>query len=664
MDPAARAKKLREQIAHHDHLYYVLDAPEIADVEYDALFRELVALEAAHPELVTSDSPSQRVGGKPREGFRTYTREKPMLSLANIYSEEELLEFDARVRKMLGRTEPVDYVLEPKLDGLAMSCIYEHGVFVHASTRGDGVTGEEVTDNLRTVRSLPLRLRGAHPPELLEVRGEVVMSKRAFDRLNEAQLAAGARTFVNPRNAAAGAVRQLDSRITAKRQLDFYVHSAGLSSVRAKSHSGFLKQLGELGFRVPEHWRVHGAAEAWRRVQAFEQSRHALPFGIDGVVIKVDDTALQEKLGEISRSPRWATAYKYPPEEATTRVADIQVSVGRTGAITPFAVLEPVFVGGVTITTATLHNPDELARKDVRKGDTVFVRRAGDVIPEVMAVVLEKRPAHSRPFHFPSKCPACGSPIVREEDEAVPRCTGLSCPAQLKERVRHFASRGAMDIEGLGEKLVGQLVDQGIVERLSDVFALDLKTLTELERMGEKSAAKLVGAIATAKHRPLERFLHGLGIRHVGEVVAKRLAQGFRTLDALLEADTPAIERVPNIGPEVAAAVHTFFAVAANRRDIQRMRDLGLVLTAPHAPKVVAGGPFAGKTFVLTGGLSAMSREEASAKIEEKGGKVAGSVSKKTSVVIAGSDAGSKLKKAQELGLEVWDEDRFISELG
>jgi DNA ligase (NAD+) len=658
MTAAQRAKKLRQELAHHEHRYHVLDAPEISDAEYDALMRELVALEEAHPELRTPNSPTQRVGAAPREGFRTVTREKPMLSLANAFSEEELREFDARLQQRLG-IPALQYVLEPKLDGLAVSCLYRDGELVEASTRGDGSTGEDITENMRTVRSLPLVLRGNAPP-LLEVRGEVVMTKASFEKLNAEQLARGEKLFINPRNSAAGAVRQLDPRITKQRPLDFFAHSRGESSEKWPAHSVFLRALEGFGFKIsPNVVSCAGADEVWQQVQAFETQRQSLPFAVDGMVVKLDDTALEERAGFVSRSPRWAIAFKYPPEEATTVVDDIDVQVGRTGTLTPVAHLRPVFVGGVTVSRATLHNADELARKDVRVGDTVFVRRAGEVIPEVISVVLEKRPSGAVPFVFPERCPACGGEVYRDPEEAALRCINPGCPAQLKERVRHFASRAALDIEGLGDKLVEQLVDSGRVKHLADVYALALEDWMALERMGEKSAENILTALQESLRRPLERFVYALGIRHVGEFVAKRLARELGSLEAIRGAPAAELERIHGIGPEVASAVAAFFSAPENAAEIDALLDRGFVLAAP-AP--IAGGPFTGKTVVLTGTLT-MPRDEAKALIEAQGGRVSGSVSKKTQLIIAGEDAGSKLKKANELGIEIWDEARFRAAL-
>lgn len=653
-----RAKQLRDELAHHEHLYHVLDAPEISDAEYDTLMRELLALEEAHPELRTANSPTQRVGAAAREGFRTVTRAKPMLSLANAFSEEELREFDARLQQRLG-IALLHYIMEPKLDGLAVSCLYEDGELVEASTRGDGTTGEDITENMRTVRSLPLTLHG-HAPERLEVRGEVVMTKASFEKLNAEQLKRGEKTFVNPRNAAAGAVRQLDPRITKQRPLDFFAHSRGDSSSSWPAHSAFLAALKSFGFKIsPQVVECDGPDAAWAQVQAFEALRQTLPFAVDGMVIKLDDTALEERAGEVSRSPRWATAYKYPPEEATTVVDNIDVQVGRTGALTPVAHLRPVFVGGVTVSRATLHNADELARKDVRIGDTVFVRRAGEVIPEVVSVVLDKRPAGAVSFAFPDKCPVCGGEVHRDPEEAAYRCINPGCPAQLKERVRHFASRGALDIEGLGEKLVEQLVDSGKVKHLADVYNLALEDWMTLERMGEKSAVNMMEALKESTARPLERFVYALGIRHVGEFVAKRLARELGTLEAIRTAAVDTLERIHGIGPEVAAAVAEFFAAPKNAEEVDALLIHGFSLPPPAA---IAGGPFTGKTVVLTGTMT-MPRDQAKILIEGQGGRVSGSVSKKTQLVIAGADAGSKLKKATELGIEIWDEEKLMEAL-
>ncbi len=662
-NPAERAARLREQIVYHEHRYHVLDEPEISDAEYDKLFRELVELEAEHPSLVSKDSPTQRVGATPKEGFRTVTHTRPMLSLANVFSEEELRDFDQRLReKNFGKegAGTLSYVVEPKLDGLAVSCVYENGEFVEASTRGDGTTGEDITENMRTVKSLPLRLHGK-PPKHFEVRGEVVMTKKNFARLNELQLEHGEKTFVNPRNAAAGAVRQLDPKMTAQRPLDFFAHSRGGDETDWALHSQFLEAMRKFGFKLAPGIEVCDGIDAvWKKVHAFEDTRGDLPFGVDGAVIKLDDIAQQKHAGFVSKSPRWATAFKYPPEEATTVIEDIIVQVGRTGALTPVAKLHPVFVGGVTVSNATLHNPGEIARKDVRVGDTVFVRRAGDVIPEVVSVVMNKRPDSAVPFAFPVSCPVCGAKVAQEEDEAVPRCINASCPAQLKERVRHFVSRGALDIEGLGKKTVEQLVDSGQLKELADLYRLSLTEWTELERMGEKSAQNIIDALAKRKQRPLEKFLYALGIRHVGEVVAQRLAREFQSLEALRHADADRIQHAHGIGPEVGTEVAEFFAEPQNQKEIDALLAQGFELSAP-AP--LSEGPLSGKTVVLTGTLS-MPRDEAKAHIERLGGRVSGSVSKKTSLVIAGEDAGSKLKKANELGIEIWDEARLVALVG
>jgi DNA ligase (NAD+) len=667
-----RAKELRTELARHAHAYYVLDNPTVPDAEYDRLFRELQALEAAHPELISPDSPTQRVGGRPLDGFETVTHAVPMLSLNNAFTEEDLTAFDRRCREGLELpvvAEPVAYAAEPKFDGLAITLIYQDGVFVQGATRGDGASGEDVSQNLRTVRSIPLRLRGENVPSLLEVRGEVLMFRQAFEDLNKRQAARGEKTFANPRNAAAGSLRQLDSRITAERSLRFFAYSV----VRAEggrvcaSHSETMSWLRELGFPVSElRDVVYGAEGLWAYYQKVGAQRDSLPFDIDGVVYKVDQKTLQDRLGFVSRAPRWAIAHKYPAQEELTELLDIEVQVGRTGAITPVARLKPVFVGGVTVTNATLHNEDELRRKGLRIGDTVIVRRAGDVIPEVVGPVLDRRTGSEREFVMPLVCPVCGSHIVRAEDEAVARCSGgLYCPAQRKQALLHFAQRRAMDIEGLGDKLVDQLVDTDRVKTPADLYALNIGALLGMERMAEKSALNLLEAIEKSRSTTLARFIFGLGIRNVGESTAKDLARHFGTLDALLSADLEQLQQVPDVGPVVAASLRQFLAEEHNRAVVEQLRKAG-VHWPEHAPAAAdeaaaPGGAVAGKTFVLTGTLPTMTRDAAAALIEAAGGKVSGSVSKKTDYVVAGEEAGSKLVKANQLGVAVLDEDGLLA---
>ncbi len=661
---ARRARQLREEIERHNYAYYVLDAPTIPDAEWDAMFRELQELEARYPQLATPDSPTQRVGGPPRADLREVRHAVPMLSLNNAFSEDEVIAFDRRVREALAKANlgdgDVEYACELKFDGLAINLRYERGVLVEAATRGDGTVGEDVTPNVRTIHSVPLALRTAQPPAVLEARGEVLMFRRDLQRLNERQRARGEKEFANPRNAAAGALRQLDARITAQRRLHFFAY--GLGELRGAqepdTHWATLDWLRTLGLSVNEERAVVRGVEGllgfYRRAQS---QRPQLPYDIDGVVYKVNAHALQRVLGYVSRAPRFAIAHKFPAQEATTQVLDIEVQVGRTGALTPVARLAPVQVGGVTVTNATLHNEDEIRRKDIRIGDTVIVRRAGDVIPEVVAVVPERRPAHTRQFHMPARCPVCGSAVERPEDEAIARCTGgLFCPAQRKQALRHFAGRRALDIEGLGEKLIDQLVDAGVVRTPADLFRLDLQTLPKLERMGEKSAANLLAALDTARQTTLERFIFALGIRHVGESTARALAQHFGSLDALLAADEADLLQVPDVGPVVAASIARFFAEPHNRQVIAQLRAAGVRWKEGAALARVAAGPLAGKTFVLTGTLPNWTREQAKERIEAAGGRVAGSVSSKTDYVVAGAEAGSKLEKARALGLTVIDE--------
>jgi DNA ligase (NAD+) len=663
---AERAAKLRAALEEHNYRYYVLDAPTIDDAEYDALFRELQALEREHPVLATADSPTQRVGGEPAANFDAVTHRVPMLSLNNAFTTEEAGAFDRRVREALG-VERVAYAVEPKFDGLAVTLVYEQRLFTLGATRGDGYVGENVTANLRTINALPLKLAaaGVTVPRYLEVRGEVLMLKRDFERLNAAQAAKGERTFVNPRNAAAGGLRQLDPKMTAGRKLTFFAYGIGEVDWGAhkrppSTQAAILDFLDALRLPVArERAIVHGLEGLLRYYRSIGDKRDRLPFQIDGVVYKVDDLAQQAALGFVSRAPRFALAHKFPAEEMATEVLGIDVQVGRTGALTPVARLKAVFVGGVTVTNATLHNEDEVRRKDVHIGDTVIVRRAGDVIPEVVRVLTEKRPRGAREFVMPRKCPECGSAVVRLPDEAIARCSGgLVCPAQVKQALLHFADRRAMDIEGLGEKLVDQLVDAAIVRTPADLYKLGVAALAELERMAEKSAANVVAAIAKSRKTTLARFIFALGIRHVGETTAKDLARHFGKLDALIAADEPALLDIPEVGPVLAQSIRQFFAEAHNREVIAQLRAAG-VEWPETSPQRKAAGKLAGLTFVLTGTLPTLTREDAKQLIEEQGGKVAGSVSRKTSYVVAGADPGSKLDRAGGLGVPVLDEQQL-----
>ena len=653
-----QAAELRRQIEYHNYRYYILDDPEIPDADWDRLLAELKVLETNFPDLVTPDSPTQRVGAAPADEFAEVRHRVPMLSLDNAFSDDDLRAFDRRLRERLERDTEVDYSAEPKLDGLAISVTYENGVFVRAATRGDGTTGEDVTANVRTVRSLPLHLQGKAPP-LFEARGEVFMPVAGFERLNAEAAGRGEKVFANPRNAAAGSLRQLDPRITAQRPLDIFFYATGAAEGLSlpATHSATLELLRDFGLRVcPEIRKVRGVEGCLEYYAAIGRKRASLPYQIDGVVYKVDSIAAQRELGFVSRAPRWAIAHKFPAEEALTVLRDVEFQVGRTGALTPVARLEPVFVGGVTVSNATLHNMDEVERKDVRIGDTVVVRRAGDVIPEVARVVRERRPLKARAVVMPSKCPVCSSVVERDADVAVARCTGgYRCAAQRKERLRHFASRRALDIEGVGEKLVDQLVEAKLVTSPADLYALEPDTLAGLERMGRKSAENVLAALERSKSTTLPRFLFALGIRDVGEATAASLARHFGTLDALMDADETAIQGAADVGPVIAAHVTDFFADRANRQVIERLRKLGV-----HWPEgvieVASDQPLAGLTFVLTGSLESMSRDEAEDALRSLGAKTAGSVSKKTNYVIAGSEAGSKLRKAEELGITVLDE--------
>ena len=659
----ARAKTLREQINHHNYRYYVLDQPEVPDAEYDRLMRELTALEAEYPALVDAASPTQRVGAEPLQTFGEVRHELPMLSLGNVFDADELEKFDQRVCKVLERDD-IRYAAEPKLDGLAISLLYKDGRLVRGATRGDGSRGEDVTGNVRTIPSVPLSLRGADFPSLLEVRGEVYMPRAGFDQLNARGRADNEKTFANPRNAAAGSLRQLDPRVTATRPLAMYCYAVGLvdGGSLPGSHLEILAALQQWGLRVcPLIEPVEGLSGCLAYYDQIARQRDTLDYEIDGVVYKVDDLEQQRLLGFVSRAPRWAIAHKFPAEEELTVVEAIDVQVGRTGAITPVARLRPVSVGGVTVTNATLHNEDEVHRKDVRAGDTVSVRRAGDVIPEVVGVVPGKRPKNTRIFRMPTHCPVCGSEIVREEGEAVSRCTGgLFCAAQRKEAIVHFASRRALDIEGLGEKLVEQLVEQDCIQTVADLYKLDLETLAGLERMAEKSAQNLLDALERSKSTALPRFLYALGIREVGEATAQSLVQHFGNLEAIADADLESLQSVDDVGPVVAQRVSTFFAQAHNREVIAGLRAAG-VHWDDIPVMAAATGALSGKIFVLTGTLAEMPRTEAKRQLQALGAKVTGSISRKTDYVVAGADPGSKLAKAEKLGVEVLDGSQLLA---
>lgn len=649
---------LRGQLRYHNHRYYVLDDPQIPDAEYDRLFRELQELEAAHPEWVTVDSPTQRVGAAPLDEFGEVKHAIPMLSLGNVFSDGELLAFDKRIHDRLKSVGVIDYVAEPKLDGLAISLLYENGLYVRAATRGDGETGEDVTENVRTIKSVPLRLLGEGWPARLEVRGEIYMPKAGFEAFNAKMRAVGEKTFVNPRNAAAGSLRQLDPRLTAQRPLDIFCYAIGLveGGAMPDTHFAILQQLKGWGFRVcMEIEQVQGVEGCLGYFQHIGAKRSRLPYDIDGVVYKVNDLAMQQELGFISRAPRWAVAHKFPAQEEMTELEGVDFQVGRTGALTPVARLKPVFVGGVTVSNATLHNMDEIERKDVRIGDFVIVRRAGDVIPEVARVILERRPPDAQAIAMPVHCPVCGSEVQRPAGEAVARCTGgLYCPAQVKEAIKHFASRKAMNIDGLGDKMVEQLFDAGLIRHVDDLYSLDVDTVAALERMGKKSAENLLAALENSKATTLERFIYALGIRNAGEGTAKGLARHFGSLEAIQAANEETLKLVPDIGVIVAANVAQFFAEAHNRDTIQHLRERG-VHWSNYQAKPAEALPLAGKTYVITGTLS-RSRDDIKADLEALGAKVSGSVSKKTTALIAGENAGSKLEKAESLGVPVLDE--------
>jgi DNA ligase (NAD+) len=658
-----QVRRLRTEIEHHNYRYFVLDDPEIPDAEYDRLVRELRSLEERYPELQTPDSPTRRVGAQARGEFGEVVHRLPMLSLDNAFSREEVEAFDRRVRERLGENAPVTYACEPKLDGLAISITYKAGLLVQAATRGDGTKGEDVTDNVRTIRSVPLRLRGSGWPQYFEARGEVFLPIAGFEELNRRAAERGERGFVNPRNAAAGSLRQLDPAVTASRPLEVFFYAAGYHEGGGlpDRHSQILAAMSSWGLRTsPEARVVAGLAGLLTYYDELLARRASLGYQIDGVVYKVDSIEQQRRLGFVARAPRWSIAHKFPAEEELTVVRDVEWQVGRTGALTPVARLEPVFVGGVTVSNATLHNIDELHRKDVRVGDTVIVRRAGDVIPEVVGVVRQRRPPGTRPVRLPARCPVCGSDVERTPGTAVARCTGgLYCPAQRKESLLHFASRRAMNIDGLGERLVDQLVDAGLVESAADLYTLTADQLAGLERMGEKSAANLVAAFEASKNTTLPRFLYALGIREVGEATAQALARHFGSLEAIMSASLEQIEEVPDVGPVVAGHVRHFFDERHNREIIARLMERGV--RWPEIRQPAAGNqPLAGKTFVITGTLSSLSRAEAQDRVRALGGRASGSVSAKTDYVVVGADPGSKLRKAESLGVRIIDEEEFL----
>jgi DNA ligase (NAD+) len=660
--PAAEAARLRDEINRHNYRYHVLDDPEISDAEYDKLMRRLEALEKEHPELVTPDSPTQRVGAAPSEKFRVVKHRTPMMSLGNAMDAEEMREFDKRVKRMLKSDAEIEYVAEVKLDGLGIELVYEDGILTVGSTRGDGTNGEDVTQNIRTIKSVPLRLRAPEHgkvPHLLEVRGEAIMPRAGFQKLNRGREEAGEPVYANPRNAAAGSLRQLDSRITASRPLDVFLYSPGtLEGIAFKSQWDFLQGLKALGLRVNPLTKVCAGVEAileyWNEIT---ERRHSLDYEADGVVAKVNSYALQEQLGEVSRSPRWAIAYKFKAQQAETLIERIDVQVGRIGSLTPVAKLRPVQLAGVTISNASLHNLDEIRRKDFRAGDTVLIERAGDVIPYVVRVTKEARP-RAKQFEMPAHCPECGAAVVHEEGEVGYFCVNANCPARMRESIRHFASKGCLDIEGLGDKLVGNLVESGLVKELDDLFKLKHEQLAELDRMADKSARNVVDAIAKSRKTTLDRFINGLGIRHVGEHTARQLALKFRTMDALAEASEDDLLAVRDIGAEVAHSIREYFAEPRNTKAVKRLVD---ILDVEPVAEVQGRGALRDKTFVLTGALESMTREEAERKIMAAGGRVTSSVSRKTDFVVAGAEAGSKLKRANDLGVRVLDEKGLVA---
>jgi DNA ligase (NAD+) len=652
-----RVEELRSQIAYHDYRYYVLDSPEISDAEYDELMRELRRLEEQYPALITPDSPTQRVSGQPVEAFGIVEHRVPLLSLANAFNEEELRAWHRRAANLM-ENEHFDMVCEPKIDGLAVALVYENGSFVQGATRGDGLRGENITQNLRTIRSLPLTVRGDGLPPRFEVRGEAYMTRRGFEQLNEERAGDGQPLFANPRNAAAGSVRQLDSRITARRPLDIFVYQLGWADgPTPESHWEAMQWLGSLGFKInPNMARFHSLDEVARHCQQWVDRRESLDYDIDGVVAKIDDLGLQRALGFVGREPRWAVAYKFPPTQATTRLLDIRVNVGRTGSLNPYAVLEPVRVGGATVKLATLHNEDDIRRKDIRIGDTVIVQRAGEVIPQVVGPVVSRRTGRERVFRTPKKCPVCGTPVVRPEGEAMSYCPNRACPAQAFRLLTHFVSRGAMDIDGVGEALCMALLKEGLVEDPADLYFLTKDQLLKLERMADKSAQNVLDAIAGSKERPLARVVFALGIRHVGSEMAEILAGHFGSLDALATASTEELGAIPTVGPKIAESVHTWFQDDANRRLVEKLRRAGVRLEGEAAARE---GPLSGLSFVVTGTLGRWSRNEAEGLIKGLGGAVGSSVTKKTDYLVLGEGPGSKLQKAQEYGTNLLSEDEF-----